>query len=195
MQRLVTLFLIVVSLLLAGCELFTTREPEPPDSSGDNFEAPTTPEVVITNLTASIAEMNTQNYLQSLSDPNYGVPPFTFVSSPSAATQYPELQLDWNKSSEERYLRSLFAGIPETGQPSLRLSNLQSSVDGDTLLFTAGYSLTVPHNDSSFPILFEGELKFKMVRDSRSLYSIFYWQDNKVSTSLTWSDLKGYYYQ
>jgi len=41
---------------------------------------------------------------------------------------------------------------------------------------------------------YQGDLRFNMVRDSRSIWVIYYWQDTKSTALPSWSELKGKFY-
>jgi hypothetical protein len=73
---------------------------------------------------------------------------------------------------------------------SLSSSPNSFSVFGDSLRYTSEYFISVPQRNAD-PLSFEGNVEFSMVRDSRSIWVIYFWKDNAVGDSPSWSDLKG----
>ena len=59
---------ILCTLLISGCDIFTTRTPENPLNAGGIFTPPTSASLVIENLLNAIKEKNTENYILCLAD-------------------------------------------------------------------------------------------------------------------------------
>ena len=74
---------------------------------------------------------------------------------------------------------------------NLSLSNENSSPQGDSLIYLATYSLSVLFDNTGVPRVYQGELRFDMVRDSRGVWVIYFWQDTKNGDYPSWSELKG----
>jgi hypothetical protein len=74
---------------------------------------------------------------------------------------------------------------------TLKLSNATSSLHVDSMTYVASYSLNVPLTDPTIPENYQGQLIFEMVRDSRLVWSIYFWRDIKSTLSPSWSELKG----
>ena len=182
--------ILFLSLLLflgiAGCDLFSTRQAEAPNQVNNNFQYPLTTGDLLINLKNAIHDGNAQNYLACLSDSLFTDKKFSFVPSSSAALQFPALSQNWGRSDEEQYFNNI-----KTYQMNLILTNENSSPQGDSLIYSASYSLTVLFDQTSIPQNYEGELRFDMVRDSRGVWVIYYWQDSKKGDLPSWSELKG----
>jgi len=91
-------------------------------------------------------------------------------------------------------LNNLKIKIPDELPITLTLSNSSQSVHGDSITYVASYSLNVPLNETTIPSNYQGELIFELVRDSRFVWSIYFWRDIKRSDSPSWSELKGRFY-
>jgi hypothetical protein len=186
------IYFILFAILLGGCDLFTTRSAETPTESRSDFVQAVTPEILISDFVNSLADLDVENYLTCLSDYSYTEKVFSFSPSSSALSQYPSLGEDWGKKNEEVYFDNLKAKITSDSSITLTLSNVSENPLGDSLIYTASYSLNVPTTDKTLPSVYQGTLIFSMIRDSRSVWSIYYWQDTKSSSSLpSWSELKG----
>lgn len=186
--------LIITVLSIASCDLFETRDAETPDQPRSNFEQAIEPEKVLLNLVNSLKDRNVVNYTACLSDSSYSGRTFTFSPSAGAASQYPELVNDWDKSKEENYFNNLTTRIPDDAEITLTFSNDSYNQPGDSAIFTATYTLTVPQNENSIPTNYSGEMRLSLIRDSRSLWSIYYWSDIKKDENPSWSELKGRLY-
>jgi hypothetical protein len=180
-----------VLILFAGCDLFQTRNAEKPNQPRSNFQSAVTPDLLIQNLVNSFTDVNLQNYLACFSDT-----PKSFLFSPSsgAASLYPSYSTPWDKKNESEYFTNLISRIPPDQPVTLIITNPNSSQQGDSIIYSATYTLSVPFTDSSIPSLYEGDLKFNMVKDSRLVWSINLWQDIKSTQYPSWSELKGRLY-
>lgn len=187
-------YLILLPLLFAGCDLFTTRSADPPSQPRANYQQAVTPDLLIENLVNSLKDKNVENYLACLSDSSFTNKVFRFSASSSALSQYPSLSDNWGKKNEEQYFNNMKSKIPDNATITLTLSNVSSSPQGDSLVYSASYFLNLPATDQSLPQNYQGDLIFNMVRDSRSVWSIYYWQDSKNSDLPSWSELKGRVY-
>lgn len=188
-------FAIIFSLLfMEGCDLFQTRDAQQPNQSRSNYQLAVTPDLLIANLVNSLKDVNLQNYLACLSDTSFGGKTYLFNPSSEAASLYPSFASPWDKKNESSYFTNLIARIPSGLQVTLNLTSPISSPQGDSLIYTASYTLDVPFTDSSIPPHYEGDLKFSMIRDSRLVWSIYFWQDIKSTSYPSWSDLKGRLY-
>lgn len=188
------LFFIIAFLFISGCDLFTTRDAEPPQKPRSDYQTAFTPEILISNFINSLKDKDIENYLSSLSDSSFTDKIFSFSPSSEALSQFPALGDNWSKKNESQYLNNLKVKIPDELPITLILSNSSSSVHGDSITFVASYSLNVPLNEITIPTNYQGELIFELVRDSRFVWSIYFWRDIKRSDSPSWSELKGRFY-
>jgi len=185
--------LIVFCFIIAGCDIFNTRDAEKPTQPRSDFEPAATVDILIQNLVNSLKDRDVTNYLSCLSDTSFTDKKFNFSPSNEAASTYPTL-MDWNRRNEEQYFTNMSIKVSSNSQIVLTLNENSRNNFGDSTFYTASYSLNLPFVNSSseiIPQIYEGTLTFKMVRDSRSVWSIYYWQDNKTGIKQSWSDLKG----
>lgn len=187
-----SLFVFVFALTIAGCELFSSRVAEAPNVGRSNFTPPVNPQDVIANLQNSISDKNVQNYILCLIDSASAGKNFQFISSGGSVSQGFET---WTIKNEEQYFQNLIIKIPE-GQTVVLTLNKENygAPQGDSIIYTAEYTLSVPHNDPKIPVFFQGDIKLVLFRNNRSTWAISTWHDIKNSTISTWSDLKGWFY-
>ncbi|HED06831.1 MAG TPA: hypothetical protein ENI57_01800 [Ignavibacteria bacterium] len=187
-------FVILLLSILSGCDIFTTRVAEPPNKSRSNYQTPVTPDLLIQNLVNSLKDKNLENYLLSFSDPNFTNKIFTFSASSSAISQFPALANNWGVRNEQQYFNNLISKVQKDQPITLNLSNTSSSPQGDSLFYTASYFISIPSISADIKSNYQGELRFSMIRDSRAIWTIYFWQDTKSSNLPSWSELKGRLY-
>lgn len=186
------LIILLSFLFLEGCDLFITREAESPLTQRDTFQLAITPDLLIDNFKNSYKDKNIQNYLACFSDSSFSDKIFVYHPS-SVDFPFPD---EWLKKDEEQYFNNLRSKVPKDIPVTVSFFNENSIQQGDSMTYTASYSVSVPFEDSSIPGYYEGEVKFILSIDSRLIWVITSWWDTKNSStkSLTWSDLKGRLY-
>lgn len=185
--------ILLLSFSFFGCELFTTRDPEEPDTARSNFQVATTPEILIQNLIDAFQDKNAENYIYCFVDSSFSVKQFSFQPSASAGSQYPFLK-NWNLRDEKQYFINLTNSISGSSSIVLSFTEDEKSIFGDSLTYFATYGLNIPTSDDQLPKHYQGKLSFTIVRDSRSQWVITTWQDVQSGSDYSWSDLKGRYY-
>lgn len=182
------LFLSVI--LIYGCDIFETRDPEEPDRSRSNYETPSEPQIVIQNLQNAFSDRNSDNYKK-----NFALGPplvnriFSFLPTSLALSSDPALWANWNVDNEFRYFNNLVTRVPEGLPITLLLSEEQFSPSIDSTIYTAKYFISIP-NLTGDPEIYEGSLKFNMITDNQLAWVIHYWEDISKESSNSWSDLK-----
>ncbi len=184
------LFILLV-FTFGGCDLFTTRPAQKPNQPRADYQQAVTPQILISNLVNSLKDKNVENYVSCLSDYSFTQKTFVFSASSGALSQFPSLSEDWGVKNEEQYFTNMAAKVSQELPITLSLTSENYSPQGDSLVYTASYSLNVPANDPNLPQNYQGDLRFNMIRDSREIWSIYYWQDSKNSSLPSWSELKG----
>ncbi|MBO6573788.1 MAG: hypothetical protein JJ896_00100 [Rhodothermales bacterium] len=178
--RLVLPFLV----LLAGCSLFTAREPEDPETQSGTFSQPDAPEQVIDNLVNAVAELNTLNYRRSLAT--------ELVYRPTATAEARDaIWTGWGRSQEEQYFSTLVAAAQDNVGHALVLNDRSLTVvDVTTFQLDATYVLTANHRRPDVPTRLQGRLIWIMRQRADGLWELAEWTDQELGASPTWSDLK-----
>ncbi len=177
---------------LAGCDLLNTREPEKPSETSSSFVPPTSPNIVIDNLTNAIRERNTENYVRCFVDSTFSQRRYSFQAAQSAQTAYGSLFHDWNLTSEQTYFQSLCSSVPTTGESTLILTDARfESIQADSAVYTATYTLMIQHTVKDIPQQAQGTLLFMLSLDRNNNWAIHRWMDyNKTGDNFSWSDFK-----
>jgi len=193
-MKLIFTILLVILPLITGCDLFETREAQTPDQSRSNYQTASEPITLIQNIISSFADKDVVNYKNSF-EMSFSNKPFQFIPSSTALSRFQNVWSAWNIDSEVQYFNNMKTLVPDELPVtlSLSLSPESFSVLGDSVKYTSEYFLNVPQRDSD-PLIFQGNLEFTMVRDSRSVWVIYFWKDNAIEDNPSWSDLKGSVY-
>lgn len=187
--------LILLSIISTGCDVFSTRTPEPPDSGRSGFLPPTTASIVLTNFINSIKEKNSENFIACLSDTSTSNINFSFVPSSEALVKFPGKFNIWNKQSELRSFNSVLASIKDNNTPNLVFSkglNEYEILTSDSAVFYSNYVLHIPHSKDNIPTNFEGTIQLTLNLYNQK-WSISKWVDissMEDSLKFSWSILK-----
>lgn len=185
------LLLLFFTLSFFGCDLFQTRTAQPPNQPRSDYQPPATVDDLISNFKNAIVDLNTQNYVASFSDSNFTAQIYHFYASNQALSLYPALSDNWGVQKEMQYFNSLTTKVKSNAKITISLNEISRNTLADSVIYTASYVLNIPFSDPNTPEDYQGDLTFKMVRDSRSFWVIYSWQDNKNTNLPSWSDLKG----
>jgi hypothetical protein len=181
--------IIIYCIINAGsCGIFETREPESPINTRNTFFPPTTAEIVISNLTYSIQEKNSENYVKCLSQNS-----FQFVPDSRSQQLYEQIFNSWGHHMERLYMNNLIAA-QEGGNSSavLFLDNQQlTQLSSDSARFQADYIFVFQHNRINIPKSSKGRMILIISEDDDALFYIRRWEDfRRNDTDFTWSEFK-----
>lgn len=176
--------ILLVILLLQGCSLFSTRDPDFPITESGTFVQPDTPEQVIENIQSAIAELNTLNYRRSMGE--------ELVFRPTATAEAREaVFLNWSRVQEEQYFSTVVAAANMANGHGLVLNDRSFAIIGDErFVLDATYILTLNHNRPDADTQVQGRLQWVIEQGSDGLWSLNSWTDQELGSSSSWSDLK-----
>ena len=178
-------FLCMVS---AGCDLFQTRDPQPPNQAASTFKPPDTPEILLDNFVSAVEEHNVTNYMRCFVDTASSS--MQFVFSPSAG--YESIFLNWKLEDEQRYFQNL--GDPSGAVPVLSISDFQElNRTSSSSEMTMNYFLFYPHRRADVSQQVKGFMHLYALLDSRQQWVINRWEDTKTTSDSTWSYLKAHF--
>lgn len=182
------LFLLLA--LYTGCGLFETRSVEPPTEPRSTFTQPTSPDIVLANLSFAIAEKNNDNYIRCLVDTNFSSRRFRYFPDAVSQSTYPVF-IGWNITNERNYYNNLISFTNESASSNLFLSNTSINSGLDSAIIDSEYLLVYDHNKQNVAKVTKGTLRFIMGTDVRGLWSIHSWFDFlNTANDTTWSVLK-----
>jgi hypothetical protein len=183
---------IVTAILIccSGCDVFTTREPEPPNQTRSNFTPPTSPDIVLDNLKSAIAERNTDNYVRCFADPTLSSRTFVFTPTQDAQSQFLSIFRNWDVNAERDYFENVKARTPTEASSSLFLTGNFQSIQSDSAIYNADYLLNFQHASAGISQQAKGKLQFFLSPNSKSEWAIHRWVDIKVGSEFSWSEFK-----
>lgn len=182
--RLALLVGIPAVVLLAGCDVFSTRSPDPPIEDTGTFVQPDTPDDVIDNIRNAIGELNAQNYRRSFA------PDFTFEPSADAAARDPSIWMGWGDQQEESYFSALVEAARLSTGNELRLSDVETTAGETEFVVNATYLLTISHRRPELSETLQGRLVWTISQRDDGLWYLSEWTDRQVGDAASWSDLK-----
>jgi len=184
--------IIILSLLiLEGCDIFDTRNPESPSNRRSNYKTPVEPKDVIDNLMNSFSDKNANDYKKNFSTGSPLVSrDFYFIPSGNVTSSFPDY---WNVETEFQYFNNLISRTSQDLPVVLSFSYESYDIRADSAIYSAEYFLSVPDPNSGSKI-YDGNLKFMMKTDINNTWVIYYWEDIAKSGSMSWSELKIEFY-
>jgi hypothetical protein len=187
------LFGVAGVLLLASCNIFETRDPEPPTQSSSTFVPATEPSLVFSNMANAFRDLNSVNYLKSFADSSSAGRSFGFEPTQQAKIKYGGIFITWNRLSEQQYFENLRSKIPAGSVVTLTFESLTAqSLQSDSAQYEATYKLTAPHTVAGLSQVATGKAQFLLIADRSRSWVIWRWTDLTTTTSsFSWSDLKG----
>ena len=171
-------------VLNTGCDVFTPRTPAAPIGEGGTFIQPDTPDLVVDNIRAAIAEMNTANYRRSLAE--------DLVVEPTAAAAQsdPALWSNWGKTEEVSAFTTMAEAARLSSGHELRFQESSVEVAETRYTLDATYLLIVNHRRASVPDTVQGRLVWQIEQDTDGLWRLARWTDQSLGTSPSWSAMK-----
>ncbi len=189
------ILLIMTSVVFfVSCELFQTRDAEPPDTGNVGvFLQPDRPEVVLDNLISAVENLNAVNYTRCLIESG-----FRFNPSNTALNSSPEIWANWSVEDEKTYFNNLRAAATNNSGHRLTLSDISTELSSnDSRQVFADYTLTVLHNRSNLgvPTTISGTFALRLQLEDDGLWTISEWTDISNGGEYSWSDLKAAFYR
>jgi hypothetical protein len=186
----------LLGLLLAGCGLFQTRDPESPvGTTGINPPA-SSPEIVLQNFISAVQQKNLQDYQKLFSDTLTGTKTFVFVPTADAAVRYASVFSRWSKSAESQSFQNTLSSIPSSTSPSLTFFNPTIvRFQSDSAIISSEYLLIMPHRLTTVTTTFAGRADFYTAPDKNQSWTIYRWVDFMTKRDSSWSDCKGAFAQ
>jgi len=183
-----------VLLLLAGCELFTPRESEPPIDVLDPYAwiPPTSPEMILQNLANAFPAHKLNYHLDVLGNNDETGVAFAFLPDQGVSSSQPGVFDNWGYVEEENFITKLFEVLNQDGFQRLVWEIEQLSPIDDRYEIITDYYLTLSYGESETPLptQVKGQATLTLVQNIDQLYEISVWQDLKSDTLPCWSDLK-----
>lgn len=189
---------VVIVSTVAGCNLFSTRTPEPPGSGTVQFDQPTSELIVVANMLSAIGQKNTEAFMLCLADTLQGFSPaqqYSFEPSAEAGARFGAKFTSWSRTDERQAFLALVSRLGPDQVPTVTLGDAHFDVRSpDSAVYVATYLLQLPIALPSVPTRVAGTLRWTIVPNRLGLWAISRWRDaaSAANDSIpdTWSTLK-----
>ena len=179
--------IIILIILLSGCEVFSPRDAENPEQPAAWNTFQVTPAKTLENLVyAYNYRENVYNYTNLFYDNFY------FFFDPQDVADF-SLPGYWGKASEIDMLMNAYQRINPGSSMQLTLTPILSQSDNiqvNRAWFYRNYELTIAHSIVDFPTLFTGKSEIYMEKDNNGFWKIKEWKDYRLISSWTWGRMK-----
>lgn len=178
--------LLAIGMIVSGCDLFSTRDPEPPDSGRNTWITPREPSDVLDNMRAAMLERDAVNYMRSFDNAQ-----FVFEADPVALSHDPSMA-GWGYPEESQHIARLFSEgtLPLDSILSAIFITSDVTILGDSAEISARYELTAGVALSGVPQHMAGTANFSLYIGGEGYWQINRWKDSRTENEATWSDLK-----
>jgi len=175
--------------LCAGCGIFETRDPQPPNQSTSGVRPADVPNDVLYNFQLAFRNHDVESYIRCFTDTTASTRSFTFTPS---AGNFQDIFRLWTLDDERRYFQDL--GTPVGGTSVISYSDSQwVNSSSAATEFTANYVFFYPHIRTDLPKTVTGYLHLYLALDNQRRWSIYRWDDFRTTTDSTWSYLKAHF--
>lgn len=185
-RRCCWLVLSLFVLAVAGCGLFSTREPESPTGSQGQSELALRADEVFDLTASAIAVRDPELYLNMIS------PGFAYTSMPGTSSD-PTLFDVWSFNDESNFIRGLLSPSLLPVDSLARLEYPETLVEQiwpDSAYFRVVYRLELHTTSEEIPALFEGQMSVTVVRGEDNGWRIHHWTDEVRQEGGTFSELR-----
>jgi hypothetical protein len=190
---------IFILLNIAGCNLFSTRNPASPDSNNSKFVPPTSPLIVVSNFNNAVIENNVDDFIYCLSDSaTQSTRAYHFFPASDALSRYPSLFDNWTINSERRSFTSMVGSLIDGTTTDMKTFNSKLEINStDSAVYTADYIINLKHNQKTIPTKCSGTFRLTIVPKSDGQWCIQNWYDIKYQNDTipdSWSIIKAQFY-
>lgn len=195
-MKLIAVFIIAAGL--SSCHLFTPRTPETPVGSGNTFlwQAPTTPELLLSNLSNAFLSLNPIDYIRSFlpvpTTDNLVATSFTFIPTPETAAQAAGLFANWDIFSERRFFENFRNQVAPRTLPNFTITITERLIVSPSQQQLAIlYRLQATYNRPNLEPICEGQSQLIIKQSEQGFWYIDSWRDfRKDNYPFTLSELK-----
>lgn len=198
----VVLSILLLSVSLASCDLFTTRTPDAPDVGSTFFwTAAGTPNTLLENFKGALQVADASNYAKCFisSHDTATIPTvYTFTPRPGLDASSKVVFEGWTTQSEQNFLTKLRSSLVNNPRLEITISNLQINQSNATVAtLQANYVILFPlPSNSTLPESISGSLIFDMrfvtIEGGTQEWRIISWTDDVQASNpqKTFTDLK-----
>jgi hypothetical protein len=184
--RFSVIVLVLLLFLTSGCGLFSTRNPEAPDTGRRTWETPRVPDDVLTNMRSALFERDAVNYLRS-----FNPDAFQFIADQVTVARDPSVA-NWDYDMESQHVAKLFSSgtLPADSILIVTFTSPVETILGDSAEVRVQYDLQAGVALTGVPHHVAGTADFFFRIGTEGYWQINRWQDTRTEEGSTWSDFK-----
>jgi len=195
--------LVLFAVSLASCDIFSTRDPEPPDLGSQFIWTPaSTPELLLQNFKGTIENLDASDYVRCFvsehdSSETAGHLTYTFVPRSGLDAGSQSIFQVWTESSEQSFMTKLRTSLIKNPRATVTFTNTVIDQSINTATISADYSILLPvETGSPLPNAVIGSLHFQLeavtTEQATREWRIITWTDFTPSSggTSTLTDLK-----
>jgi hypothetical protein len=173
-------------VVLAGCDLFTTRDAEEPESTSDLCGPATSSDYVTSVIECALQFHLPEEYLAVFDAEGY-----QYTPDGAALGNYSDL-LPWEFNQEANHIRRLFSEqvVPLDSVVWVEFESEESVELGDSARYLEAYTLYIGHVLEGVPRQVSGRMELTVVRTIDGTWIVRRWRDEAVGNEATWSDIR-----
>jgi len=178
--------LVLLTLLVAGCDLFSTRRAQAPLETSDLCGPAISSDRVLDVLDCTLQFHLPEDYLAIFDGQDY-----SFVPDGAALSNHQDL-LPWGYDQEAAHIRRLLSGqvVPIDSAVQAQFQVEESIEWADSARYLEAYTLHLGHVLEGIPRDVSGRAEFIFARNLDGTWRIRWWRDEAVGDQATWSDIK-----
>jgi hypothetical protein len=170
----------------AGCNLFSTRDPDVSEDVLSIWEPPVSPEIVVRNLENALESATFNNYRRALTEDFAFLPDDGDVFTMQLERPGEDVYENWDRDVETSTAEIIRNAVPEL---RLDLTVLVEELEGQGRLRKYSYVLTLGEGDGDEE--YRGEAWFRIRQEPSGEWLIYGWEDKSVPGASSWGLLKG----
>lgn len=184
-------FTLLLLFTISAC--FKVRNVEPPDNLGSDWQAPTSPDLLIANFRASMQAANVQNYIRCFAE---GAD-YHFIPAPSVFNGHESVWANWSRTDEQTYLNNLKTVLLKGNSIALDFKEpVTQNLSADSVNYNVLYQLGIPFSDTSKQKVYIGQMTLLLkLNSTQNTWEIRRWTDVETHIDSSWSKLKLNYLQ
>ncbi|MBZ0265699.1 hypothetical protein K8I28_13630 [bacterium] len=188
MGRVTTISAWLFSVLFgfASCDIFSTRDPEPPTGVQTGNEIAASPEEAISRLRNALIIRDPSLYLNVIDTS------FRYSATESAYRDNPAFFENWGYNQESTFISRLLSPglLPATNPATLQFEHLSQSEWSDSVLYIESYYMHLETSSGEIPTDFDGQAELKIIRGLDGGWRITSWLDEAGGEFPTMSQLR-----
>lgn len=183
---------LIFLLILGGCGLFDTREPENPVGTPHFWTPPLSPGDVLDNITEAFSRRDDWLYMKSFAEPDFTDSAFIFFPDISSVSYDSTIFANWDYYAEQTFIRNFFdlQILPQDSTVFIEFTPESEPPGEDLPIYREYYSIVYGHANPNLPREYSGRADIQFDRNRSGNWVIISWKDEKMGDYPSMTELK-----